>query len=466
MAIAWKKLAFDSEVVKHSLATAENDFLVAPASGSFVKKTLAETQEILNIFNSGDCITQRVHQEGHGFAVGDVLKVVSGVYYKAQADSAANAEVVGIVRSVSPPYLGENDFDMLMYGHDVWITGLTSGTVYFLSPDTAGALTDTEPTTPGHISKPLMIGSQGGGGFFVNMRGVEVADPGDTGCLPLAGGTMQGNIVMPDGGSIGQSDGPLLTFDDSNNALKLTGGSLGINTTTTSAPLVIEAHATSYTYGAYIGRTVTQPTSGLYGMSVNVRDVATSDHSGPSYGMIFGVYVGAADGSDSKNRTGAQYGVQGFTWHNGTGTCNAMYGGYFGCRNTVAGGTISSARCIQVTGGNAAGINATISNYQGIYIGNINDSGTITNDYGIYIACGNGTNRYGLRIADFTGGSTNYAIYTGAGAVRIGGEFGCNGATPRAAATLTGSAAATYDTTTRNLINAIATALKNNGICQ
>lgn len=49
MAATWKKLAYDSDVVKHSLATAESDFLVAPSSGSFVKKTLAETKAILGI---------------------------------------------------------------------------------------------------------------------------------------------------------------------------------------------------------------------------------------------------------------------------------------------------------------------------------------------------------------------------------------------------------------------------------
>jgi hypothetical protein len=49
MAATWKKLAYDSDVVKHSLATAESDFLVAPSSGSFVKKTLAETKAILGL---------------------------------------------------------------------------------------------------------------------------------------------------------------------------------------------------------------------------------------------------------------------------------------------------------------------------------------------------------------------------------------------------------------------------------
>ena len=47
MAGTWEKLAFDGAVVKHSLATAENDFLVASGAGAYVKKTLAETKTIL-----------------------------------------------------------------------------------------------------------------------------------------------------------------------------------------------------------------------------------------------------------------------------------------------------------------------------------------------------------------------------------------------------------------------------------
>jgi hypothetical protein len=48
------------------------------------------------------------------------------------------------------------------------------------------------------------------------------------GALPLAGGTMSGNIVMGDGGTIGQAAGPLLTFDDTNNELEITGANVGI----------------------------------------------------------------------------------------------------------------------------------------------------------------------------------------------------------------------------------------------
>jgi len=47
MAVTWKKIAYEDDVIRHSLATAANDFLVASGSGAFVKKTLAETQVIL-----------------------------------------------------------------------------------------------------------------------------------------------------------------------------------------------------------------------------------------------------------------------------------------------------------------------------------------------------------------------------------------------------------------------------------
>lgn len=53
MAVTWKKLAFENDVIKHSLATAESDFLVASGSGAFVKKTLAETKTILGVATGG-----------------------------------------------------------------------------------------------------------------------------------------------------------------------------------------------------------------------------------------------------------------------------------------------------------------------------------------------------------------------------------------------------------------------------
>jgi hypothetical protein len=53
MAITWEKIALEKDVIKHALATAESDFLVASGAGTFVKKTLVETKTILGVTAGG-----------------------------------------------------------------------------------------------------------------------------------------------------------------------------------------------------------------------------------------------------------------------------------------------------------------------------------------------------------------------------------------------------------------------------
>jgi len=99
-----------------------------------------------------------VTQSSHGFAVGEALKSSgsNGAYAKAQADSAANAEVVGIITVVTD----SNNFTLTLNGM-IRIAGAvpneTAGTALFLSASSAGALTATEPSTSGQISKPVAI---------------------------------------------------------------------------------------------------------------------------------------------------------------------------------------------------------------------------------------------------------------------------------------------------------------------
>lgn len=63
--------------------------------------------------------------------------------------------------------------------------------------------------------------------------------------LPLSGGTMTGNIVMANGGTIGQAAGPLLTFDDTGNTLQISGAKVGIGKSPTEL-----LHLYSASYGA------------------------------------------------------------------------------------------------------------------------------------------------------------------------------------------------------------------------
>lgn len=119
--------------------------------------------------------TKSITQNGHGFVVGDVVRWVGVTtsYTKARADSELNAEVIGIVKTV----IDANTFEIAQTGWINGLTGLLSDNIYYLSPTTAGALTRTEPTTPGQISKPLFMADSATSGWFFNWRGMVVPTP-------------------------------------------------------------------------------------------------------------------------------------------------------------------------------------------------------------------------------------------------------------------------------------------------
>ncbi len=56
--------------------------------------------------------------------------------------------------------------------------------------------------------------------------------------------TMGGNIIIPDGGTVGQAAGPLLTFDDTNDFLEVTGCSVGIGVADPDAKVEILVNGT------------------------------------------------------------------------------------------------------------------------------------------------------------------------------------------------------------------------------
>ena len=114
-----------------------------------------------------------ISQTGHGFVVGDWLKRSSGTYAKAQADSAANAEVVGVVGTVT----NANTFVLVTEGVVEGLSGLTDATTYFLSPTTAGAITATDPSTVGQVSKPVLLATSTTTGIVANMRGMLITAP-------------------------------------------------------------------------------------------------------------------------------------------------------------------------------------------------------------------------------------------------------------------------------------------------
>lgn len=93
-----------------------------------------------------------INQTTHGLAVGDLVYISgANTVTKSQANSAANAEVNGIVTAVADA----NNFTMAVNGVQT-LSGatLTAGSDYFLDPTTAGAYTTTEPSGTGQVSKP------------------------------------------------------------------------------------------------------------------------------------------------------------------------------------------------------------------------------------------------------------------------------------------------------------------------
>jgi hypothetical protein len=97
-----------------------------------------------------------VTQTAHGFAAGDVLRNAgsANTYAKAKAATAAHAEVVGIVTGVPDA----NHFTLTTQGVAMaGVPAVAAGTVLFLSAASAGALTATEPSADGEVSKPLAV---------------------------------------------------------------------------------------------------------------------------------------------------------------------------------------------------------------------------------------------------------------------------------------------------------------------
>src|SRR3954466_1089835 len=108
-----------------------------------------------------------INQSSHGLSAGNVIKCTgSNAFATAKADSAADAEVIGIVSSV----IDSNNF-IFQYAGVISGLTVTAGTVYFLDPSTAGAITATAPSTSGQVVKPLLIAMTSTTGLWMNQRG-------------------------------------------------------------------------------------------------------------------------------------------------------------------------------------------------------------------------------------------------------------------------------------------------------
>lgn len=168
-----------------------------------------------------------ITQVGHGFAVEDVVRFNGTDYVLAQANTAANAEVAGIITGVNG-----NDITIQQSGYvDGLFSGLTPGTVYFLSSSVAGLLTATEPTTIGDVSKPMFLATSATSGWILHYRGLVVTSSS-------SGGGGGGGGQLPDPLQIIQ-DNETGTFNTTSSGWQDTGISASITTSTAMAKVAI-----------------------------------------------------------------------------------------------------------------------------------------------------------------------------------------------------------------------------------
>ena len=150
-----------------------------------------------------------INKTGHGFIADDVGCPVyldsSGDYVKARADLLNTSEVAGLINK----YIDTDNFEVCL-GGEVTPVGanasgaMTPGVVYFLSTTTAGAITDSEPTVIGHISKPVGIARSATAIDFFNMRGSVVGSGNARTQITLANNatTTVQNVSVYDAGEL------------------------------------------------------------------------------------------------------------------------------------------------------------------------------------------------------------------------------------------------------------------------
>jgi len=176
-----------------------------------------------------------VTQTAHGFSLGTPVYWNGTAYVASKADAAANAGVEGLVSTV----VNANSFILTENGGPITgLSGLTSGSIYYVSPTTAGALTATDPSTVGQVSKPVGK-ALSTTSLLVNIgRGVVIASVG-AGTVTNTGGSLTSNSVMLGAGT---NDSKVATDITSNGGGKLILGTAG----TTAGILTLQNNTSGF----------------------------------------------------------------------------------------------------------------------------------------------------------------------------------------------------------------------------
>jgi hypothetical protein len=153
-------------------------------------------------YKDPDAVKKLINQTAHGFDVGDVIYFDGSDWALAQADVDATSEVLGIVSTD----IDADNFWITQLGYVPGLSGLSAGTTYFLSPSAAGALTATEPTAAGQVSKPVCVATSTTECYVIHSRGAVIASQ--------SSGTLQTNTytlaITSGGGGVAKEASPVV----------------------------------------------------------------------------------------------------------------------------------------------------------------------------------------------------------------------------------------------------------------
>ena len=161
-------------------------FVLDSASSGWVLdyRGLIIGDEAIIIPNCPDTSIVTVIQNAHGFSVGNWVRLSGSInYVLAQANNFGNSQEVGVVINV----LNVNQFQLQTSGYNIGaITkndvglAISVPNVYYLSQAVPGAISITNPSSPGSISRPVYIPEQVYGvtgvnaGYILNQRTLGV----------------------------------------------------------------------------------------------------------------------------------------------------------------------------------------------------------------------------------------------------------------------------------------------------
>jgi hypothetical protein len=106
-----------------------------------------------------------ITQATHGFTVGTWVYRGSGAYYKAQANALGTANAIGVVTAV----ISTSIFTLRTGGYVTGLSGLVDGADYYISPTTAGAITNVVPSTSGQVVKKVMTADGSTSGYMLTI---------------------------------------------------------------------------------------------------------------------------------------------------------------------------------------------------------------------------------------------------------------------------------------------------------